>query len=255
MTQQSKKILRITYYALVSIALAVAAVLLMVACVTIYRSGDHPFTRDVVAAAFAPIALPVYIALGLVAAGVILHPLLPTEDKSDPDLTPATCKRVQSRVDLSLCPAELVKKVQKERTARKIHTIITLALLAVGTVCFLLYALDFDHFHQSEITGSMIDAMWVLLPCVGVPFGYGVFTAYYSRLSQKREIALLRDIPTEAKITPPAPTAKSTKALVITRLVIIVVALGCIVGGLLYNGWMDVLTKAINICTECIGLG
>ena len=255
MTQNQRKALRITYYTLVSLMLAVAAILLMVACVSIYRTGDHPFTPEVVAAAFAPIALPVYICLGLVAVGIILHPLLPTEDKSDPDMTPVTYKRMQSRVDLSLCPAELVSKVNKERSARIINQLITAILLVLGAVVFLVYALDFNHFHQSDITGSMINAMWVLLPCMGVPFAYGVFTAFFGRASQKREIALLREVPAEARITPAAAEKKQTKAVAVVRGAIILVAVACIVGGLLCNGWADVLTKAINICTECIGLG
>ena len=255
MTQKHLKTLRVAYYALVTAALAVAAVLLMVACVTIYRTGDHPFTRDVVAAAFAPISLPVYICLGLVAVGVILHPLLPIEDRSDPDLTPATCKRMQRRVDLSLCPAELAEKVKKERAARLTHRLVTLGLLAIGAAVFLVYALDFDHFHQSEITGSMIAAMGVLLPCMGVPFAYGVFAAYYSRHSQKREIALLKEAPDEARIAPPEAPVKKPVGLWIARCAVIGLALGFIVGGLAKDGWVDVLTKAINICTECIGLG
>ena len=255
MTQKHQKVLRVAYYALVSAALAAAAVLLMVACVTIYRSGDHPFTREVVAAAFAPIAVPVYVCLGLVAAGIVLHPLLPIEDKSDPDLTPALCKRMQCRVDLSLCPAELVEKVKRERNTRLAHRLVTLGLLAVGAAVFLVYALDFDHFHISEITASMTAAMWVLLPCVGVPFAYGVFAAYYSRHSQKREIALLKEAPDEVRIQPPATPAKKPVALWVARCAVIGLALGFIAGGLAKDGWVDVLTKAINICTECIGLG
>lgn len=255
MTQKQQKALKIAYYTVVSAALAMCAVLLMVACVNIYRTGDHPFTRQVVAAAFESIALPVYICLGLLALGVVLHPLLPIEDKSDPDLTPVNYKRMQSRVDLSLCPAELVSKVNKERSARLINQIITATLLVGGAVLFLVYALNGDNFHQSEITDSMIGAMWVLLPCMGVPFAYAVFTAFFGRASQKREMALLKEAPAEARITPPAPAEKKAVGVLIARCVVILVALGFILGGLLNNGWADVLTKAINICTECIGLG
>ena len=255
MTQKQQKALRVTYYALVCAALAAAAVLMMVACVGIYRTGDHPFNREVVAAAFGEIALPVYVCLGLVAVGIVLHPLLPIEDKSNPDLTPVNYQRIQSRVDLSLCPAELVSKVNKERSARLINQIITAILLVIGSVVFLTYALNPGNFHQSEITGSMMAAMWVLLPCVGVPFAYGVFTAFFGRASKKREIALLKEVPDEAKVAPVAADKKSCKAVAILRCAILVVAIGCILGGLLNNGWADVLTKAINICTECIGLG
>ena len=41
----------------------------------------------------------------------------------------------------------------------------------------------------------------------------------------------------------------------LARCVIIGLAVGFIVGGLTFEGWADMLTKAINICTECIGLG
>lgn len=255
MTQQQKKILRIVYYALVSAALVASALLLMVACVGIYRTGDHPFTREVVAAQFDRIALPVYLCLGLIAVGIVLHPLLPTADRSNPDLTPATCKRLQSRVNLALCPADLTEKVNKERRTRRINRLVTLCLLAVGTAVFLVYALDLDHFHQSEITDSMIKAMVVLAPCMGIPFGYGVFAAFYGRKSQKREIALLKEAPAEARIAPPAPAEKKPLGLWIARCAIVGLALGFIVGGLSKEGWVDVLTKAINICTECVGLG
>ncbi len=39
------------------------------------------------------------------------------------------------------------------------------------------------------------------------------------------------------------------------RAALIVVALALIVAGILNGGLRDVLYKAINICTECIGLG
>jgi hypothetical protein len=41
----------------------------------------------------------------------------------------------------------------------------------------------------------------------------------------------------------------------ITRYSILAAALVLTVLGFLTGGWQDVLTKAINICSECIGLG
>lgn len=40
-----------------------------------------------------------------------------------------------------------------------------------------------------------------------------------------------------------------------TRILLYAVALLLIVAGILNGGMRDVLIKAINICTECIGLG
>lgn len=50
----------------------------------------------------------------------------------------------------------------------------------------------------------------------------------------------------------PATTDNKTK---ITRLVILGVAIAVLILGFAIGGYADVLTKAVNICTECIGLG
>jgi len=39
------------------------------------------------------------------------------------------------------------------------------------------------------------------------------------------------------------------------RLTLGMLALALIIWGIANRGWWDVLAKAINICTECIGLG
>ncbi len=45
------------------------------------------------------------------------------------------------------------------------------------------------------------------------------------------------------------------KKLNCLRLALLVLALGLILAGVLNGGLRDVLAKAANICTECIGLG
>lgn len=253
MTQQQKQWIRRIYYIAVTAALIAAAVCLMIACVDIYRSGDHPFSPAAVEAAFRPIALPVWLCVAVVAAGFIFSPLLPTKDDSDPNRDPVTLKRLLAREAQEDCPAELAQAIYREHRMRELHRTIALSLLIVGAAIYLWYGLDVDHFHQTEINASMIAAMWVLLPCVGIPFGYGVFAAYYNRASIRREIALLKQIPGNPAPLSPAPTKDTWQK--VAQYAIIAVAVACVIGGALSGGWADVLTKAINICTECIGLG
>lgn len=257
MTDKTKSLLRLCYHVAVTAALAVAGVLLMVACVGIYRLNPdgHPFTREVVAQHFAPIALPVYLCAALAVLGFFLRPLLPAAPTPKADLTIPTLKRLTARVNLTACPAELAAAIQKERRARALHRNIVEALLAAGGAIFLLYALDMANFHISEITASMKAAMVWLIPCMGVPFAYGVFSAYFSRTSVKREIALLKSAPAEAVSPAPAPLSQSERWIVIVRCALIALALFFMAVGFAKGGWLDVLTKAINICTECIGLG
>ena len=95
----------------------------------------------------------------------------------------------------------------------------------------------------------------VLLPCVGVPALYGIFTAYFCRYSIKQEIALLRTAPREAQNPSAAVKAKNDKWTLYLQAGILAAGIGLTVYGLLYNGAVDVLWKAVNICQECIGLG
>jgi len=259
MSDKNKKIIRVVYHVGVTVALIVAAVCLIAACVGIYRTGpnpgDQPFSREVVAQHFAPIALPVYLCLGLIVVGFLLHPLLPETPADKPEMTATLLKRLSARTDLSACPAPLTAAVNKERRLRVIHSCIAWGFFSVGAVLFLWYALNVNHFHQSEINASMIKAMWVLLPCMGIPFLYGVFAAYLRRRSQKAELALLKQAPKEAVSPAAATPAKSERWMLILRAALVGLAAGLMVGGFAQGGWMDVLTKAINICTECIGLG
>lgn len=256
MTENTKIWIRRIYYALITLALVVVAVLLMVQCVAIYRlGGESPFTRESIAAHFAPIAVPVYVCIGLVAVGFALSPLLPAAPDSAPDRDAVTLRRLQAKTALSFCPVTLTHRVFKLRRGRKVHHNVTLALLAVGTAVFLWYALDVERFALQDATGSMIKAMWVLLPCMGVPALYGIFTAFFCRRSVKNEIALLRTAPEGAIRTAPAAETHREKWAPYVQGVLFAAAIGLTVYGLLYNGAADVLWKAVNICQECIGLG
>lgn len=272
MTQNTNKWIRRGFFAAITTALVVAAVLLMVQCVAIYRMGDKPFTRESVATHFAPIAPSVYICLGLVAAGFALSPLLPAAPDSKPDRDAVTLRRLQSQVNLSDADPALSRKVCALRRGRNLHHHITLVLLAIGTVIFLWYALDLSRFSTEDINGSMIKAMFLLAPCMGVPALYALFTAFYCRRSIRAEIALLQEamrtffaahqqstsqsfIPQKEKKFPPPTKHGDSKWLPYLQSALLIAGVALVVVGLLENGAAAVLTKAINICTECIGLG
>ena len=254
MTESTKKWIRRVYYALIMAALIVAAVCLMVQCVAIYRMGESPFTRESVAAHFAPIAIPVYVSVGLVAVGFALSPLLPAAPDSAPDRDVVTLRRLQAKTDLTACPADLTHKVCKQRRARNRHYYITLSLLAIGAAAFLWFAADKANY-TSDKSGSVIRMTLWLLICMGVPAIYGIFTAYFFRSSVKKEIALLRTIPKEAIAPTQKAQSKRTAWLPYVQGSLIAVAIGMIVYGALEEGAGDMLAKAIAICTECIGLG
>ena len=254
MTHNTTIWVRRIYYTLITVALIAAAVLLMVQCVAIYRLGASPFTRERVAEYFAPIAIPVYLCLGLAVVGFALSPLLPAAPDSKPDRDAVTLRRLQTQADLSACGDDVTRQVCSLRRVRRCLYDVTLALLAVGTVLFLWYALDVSHFPKENINGSMIKAMLLLLPCIGVPALCALFTAYHCRRSIRKEIDLLRSAP-KGSAAPKAANFRKERWLPYVQSAVLVAAVVLVVVGLLENGAAAVLTKAINICTECIGLG
>ena len=84
MTKETKmRILRI-YSILLGIMIVIAAICLMVGCISIYNSGDQPYSREIVAATFSQIAIPVFLCIGMIIMGFILNFLLsPVDEKKE----------------------------------------------------------------------------------------------------------------------------------------------------------------------------
>lgn len=255
----TKKPFQLVYSILLSIMLVVAGICLITACIGIYLSGDRPFSAEAVAAAFSGIAVPVYLCLALVIGGWILHGFFPAQSKKLPiqKQYDTILLRLRQKLDPNQCDPELQTQIAKQQKSRQLHKAIGLGLLVIGSVVFLSYGLNGANFDQQDITGSMIRAMYWFLPCLAVPFGYGIFTAYHRRASLQKEIALVKQAlaaDAETAVTP-APKKDWGKLLLGLRWALLVAAIVFAVYGFFTGGTNDVLTKAINICTECVGLG
>lgn len=241
------------YSILLSILLIVSGICLIAACIGIYQLGDDPYTPETVAAAFSGITWSVYPCLLLILGGFILDIFFPA---------PKAKNAVQKQYDVIL--AKLHEKadpgndpaIGKEQRIRRIHKFITAGLFLAGSVIFLLYGTNADNFDSADITGSMIRAMYWLLPCMAVPFFYAVFTAFYCKASIRREIELMKQ---QIAAGAAAPVLNSKKSAIFPlakiRWVLLAAAVVFLVYGFIAGGTEDVLTKAVNICTECVGLG
>ena len=100
----------------------------------------------------------------------------------------------------------------------------------------------------------MGDMLWHVLPPLALGFTAALIGDRINEASRLREIEALKGAP---RRTPKAavealPEADGTLAL---RLALLSAAVALIVLGVMNGGARDVLIKAINLCTECIGLG
>lgn len=257
MNKTTNRRIRFVYGIVLSAAAVVACVCLIYACLGIYFSGgEQIYTPEKVHQAFSLIAVPVYICLALVIAGLILDFSLPaTDEKRKPEKNlRATLDRLLCKRDLDSCDPTLKAEIEKQRNCRKRDSLISLVLLAAGSIVFLVYACNPHNFHSSEINASMLRAFSILLACLVIPFGFSVFAAYHAKSSLQKEIDLVKQIPAGTEVQPPQKKA-SVNPLVLVRCALVCVAVALLVYGFLAGGTADVLTKAKNICTECVGLG
>lgn len=241
---------------LLSILLILSGICLIYGCLSIYYSGDdHPYTREIVAEAFGKIAVPIFITLGLMVITAVVD--LFGNSKSKKAVTSPSAEHIlkmySQKRDFGNDKA-LAEKIELEQKKRKTNNIIKRSVYFVSALIFLIYALNPANFHRSEINSSMIKAMWVLLPCLTLSFIASIINFIINQKSIKREIELLKTAPLKQDNS--TPDKKSTvKNKRIIKLVLIIAFAVLAIIGFIMGGTADVLTKAVNICTECIGLG
>ena len=260
MSDSLKKKICLLYGILLSAMLTLSGVLLMIACVNIYRIGGRPFTPDNISAEFSKIAVVIWITVGLVIVGAALAFLFPGEkEKLRATVDKKTIlARLSRRIDQEALPSDIKEKLESEKRFCTILRIAAIVLVAAAAVVGLVYALNFKNFGE-DCNASVIAACTLILPLAF--FGIGVTTAYIliESASLDRRIALIKSATTKSTVKVPdtavCEKAEHPKLIMIVRIAVAVVAVTFIILGIFYGGMAEVLSKAINICTECIGLG
>ena len=263
MTPETKKRIHLAYGIVVSAVSILAGICLIAACLNIYQSGlandaTQIYTRQIVAESFAKIAVPVYSCLVLVIGGMILNMALPIEKKKvKPEKNlPLILQKLQEKTDFDSCNESIRSDIQAQHKLRKNGILSCGILLVGGFILFLIYACKPSNWAANS-TPSMVNAMQKMLSCMAVPFLVTILTGYLCRNSMKKEIELMRQAAAQApkaveKSTPKAHGNRSTNIL---RFAILAVGVLLVILGACNEGTADILTKAVNICTECVGLG
>ena len=127
----------------------------------------------------------------------------------------------------------------------------TAAVIAVCAALSLVFLLNRDHFTSWDLEMVMGQMLVHTLPWIIVAFAAVIAASFCCRRSMEREIGLLKGI---SGGKAPEAAAKPCR-LSYVRIALYALAVVLIVLGINNGGMRDVLIKAINICTECIGLG
>ena len=258
MSEKTVKLIYTVYGIVTSILLVITGVLLMIACVQVYSIGDRPFTVENISNEFSKIAVPVFITVIAVAVGFVLWLVKPlTQKRSKAVINKrAMLKRLERRLDLTECSDDTKNTIKKEQTLRLILRVATAGICVGAFIPTLIYVLNFNNF-GADYNAAVISAMLWIAPSCLICAGVCIALAYLESASLTRQIATVKSAITKGSTPAEATACKCymSKLIPAIRLGIAIVAILLIVAGILNGGMADVLSKAVNICTECIGLG
>lgn len=148
--------------------------------------------------------------------------------------------------------------ISQYQQLRRQEWILTLIVAVCTVACLILpvlYLLNGDNFPKEDITGEVAAAAWNILPAVAVLAADYIAYVYVRRQIMREEQAALKTAIAAGEPRPQAPVQKKIPWVRIARISLATAGVALVILGIFNGSMQDVLTKAIKICTECIGLG
>jgi len=279
MTKEKKSYFWLVYKIFLSVFTAVVGALFIMQVWRIYNAGGKGgYTVPIISERFSEIAIFVYLWILAVLVGGVLSYVLPKEELKPKAYveTQIQLERLYKRVS----GAKELLEVKKSRNFRLAMRIACMVLCLVSAAMGLNVLLSASY--SPKLTGeffvghnAVVDRLIFVLPWA---LGAGIsawLSIILSERSRMQEVTFLKETlvqqAKEQKVSGKKNAAESessnepsckvcaffssAKFLLGARIALAVIAVVlCIIG--IFNGGMDdILKKAINICTQCIGLG
>lgn len=258
------------------IALAVltvaVALLFIIEVADIYYSGDEVvFSREIVGERLKILVAPMVIWIVAVIACFVLSVLYPSAEKKKKTSEYERVRRLKKKIPV--CDGEEFATAKKElfkyETVRYVLYGVASCFAVATAIVAIVYLSDVGRFRSGKINTDILLLVKNVFPFIIVSFALFISAVIYDALTAKKELKLISVMlvtgkgkpivsnPLTEKITPikQTLTKNSEKIIWVTRAVVFVVAVVFIGLGISNGGVRDVLYKAVNICTECIGLG
>ena len=245
---------RVASWALAAAVLLFAA-LLIGQCASIYRAGTAAenltdagvrihdiYSREIVSERFGRIAWSFWLMLAVLAAALILR--RPEKE--------ALTAPVGYQLSMRLKRVGKTPAMRAEEVKRGIVT----ALVGIGCVicaaATLRLLLESGRFDSTDLEMVVPRLVLDVLPWTALAIAFLMTGAQLRHISLKKEIELSKSAP-KGEAAPVKALSASAKNIV--RAAVLIASVALIAAGIYNGGMFDVLVKAINICTECIGLG
>jgi hypothetical protein len=245
MTDKNTLAVRRVIGILTAISVLAAAIILISCCLSIYF-GEGEYSREIVIAKVYPLSAAILLCPVFALIGIVFELFLPAKpEKLAPDMT----KTKLARLSAQKAPTP---EISRERKARRARSAILIAVLILCSALFLAYALN-PSLYGADILASVTSGLTLLICFLSVCFCLAAVFEILDEKSIKRELLLLESA--EKRNGSEDKAKKKQDYTPAIRISLLIIALFLLVYGYIIGGTADVLTKAVNICTECIGLG
>ncbi|MGN0807892.1 MAG: CD1871A family CXXC motif-containing protein [Candidatus Coproplasma sp.] len=271
--QKASKSVRLYYGIFLGVFTVVVGILFAWQVLAVFSSSSasvldrKPFTREIVLEALSKIDLFFWLWIGAIVVGFVLWEVFPLNEKArkiHPDLQYARLiERLPSAAPDGLeAEYAAVKDTQKLAFGVKIAGYVLSAIAVLTTVIYLCIP---SNFNNKAVTLEMLDMAKVVVPVfVASAIAYAVGAALV-KYSVKKSLPSLQKVTYGVKQPRNAGTLTlcgrvesffdNKTVMLVIRIVLAVLAVALIIWGSLNGNAQAVFIKAINICTECIGLG
>ena len=275
MLESNSKKIRLWSEIALSVVTVVLGIVFICIIADIYYDGkgtDVIYSAEIVKERLLPLIAPVVIwVLGVVAC-FVLSIFFPTYEKN--------VNKISTREKISKLKTKLPSSgnadFDENKKFFKGFEGIRFALFALATafalvsaIITIVYLSNISYFKEKEINQGVLDLVRVCGPFILVSFLLFALAVVYEIITGKFELNSMTKMMIQGKGNPhiESKIEKSIKSLraisskhnaqIIwgVRGIVFAVALVFIILGILNGGVQDVWSKAINICTECIGLG
>lgn len=269
------KNIRLYYGIFLSVFTGVVGLLFVIQAVRILAAGgwvQGAYTREIVGKMLFPVSIPFFIWIAAIIAGFVLSVVYPYAPRRSVKVSERTTRnRLLKRLPEG-SGEEYESGLKRVRGEKKSRTIVFFACLAVCLACGIasaVYVFNRKHFTGVVINDAMLNMLINVGPWLLVAFACCIGATLFEKYSLNREINALKTLiannkgnPVVAANAPQNATVAKIKGVLHSRYTVwgvrgavAVFGVTFVILGILNEGVRDVLIKAINICTECIGLG
>ena len=261
------------FFTLLSIMIIFTGVCyILAACHIYFTGGQTPYSREIVGKYLLWLLLPSLITVVMTVVGFFTSLFdkvdVPTEDEPSADALVSPMpklKKLLSKFDEGSSSDEVKLRLKEQRGKRSLALLVAILASVVSLIASSFILLDFERFTVENLNLDIAFASLLIFLAVALAgFAWGIYGRINARAIND-EISIIRSAIKESPelLVNSKETGKkefseiifSDTAKVVLRVAFFSLSVILIVLGILNGGMADVLGKAVNICTECIGLG